>query len=411
VLDLFDTLNKHYFARIWQLSLLSFITAGITGFLFRYGLLYPLPESINLANIRHAHSHLMLFNWICPPIMARMAWVVTDKMDKSHIRPFIIIIFTMIFLGFLSYPFFLLYGYHSVDMGSVSLPIAAILSGLVMITWYGFAWLYFKHRQKSNRSISLTLFDAALVALIVSSLGAWGVSVFQFTEYDNPLVSSAMTHFFLGVFTEGWVVLGIFGMIWDKLDEPQFAYHSGWLWVPLLFGSILIFPFSLNHTIITLEMHFTANIGLIFIVISLILHLFLILQQKKLAGFIWKMIAAFVAVKILFLIMAVLPLDIWPGEHGPRILYLHLLLLGLTSTVFVQTFHFNRDNVAKIFYVIAVLLVLISLLFISGLWPLKWMVPDVYWWVMIAATLPLIPALWLFISAFQKNKYSNIDFM
>jgi len=398
--------------RVWQLSLLSFIIAGITGFLYRYGMLYPLPEGSSLANFRHAHSHLMFFNWICPPIMAWMALVVTGEKGETKLGPFIICIYTMMVLGFLSYPFFLLYGYHSVAIGPASLPLAAILSGLVMIAWYWFAWLYYKQRQSFTEwNLSHTLFDAALVALIISSIGAWGVSVFQFTSIDSPLVSSAMTHFFLGVFTEGWVVLGILGMMWQLFDAPQkLSFHSGWLWVPLLFGSMLVFPFSLNRAIITPEMHITANAGLILIAVSLSLHLYLMVQQKQLTGFIWKTVAALIAVKVLFQIIAVLPLGIWPGEHGLRVLYLHLLLLGLASVVMVQAFHFNRDKTAKRFFVLTVLIVIISLMVISGYWPPKWMVPDIYWWVMVAAFLPLIPALWLFMGTFRKGKKEKNSF-
>ena len=398
------------YTRIWQLSLLSFIIAGITGVLYRYGMLYPLPEGISLANIRHAHSHLMFFNWICPPIMAWMALTVMGKDDKASHLSFVACIYTMIFLGFLSYPFFLLYGYHSVAIGPASLPLAAIISGLIMITWYWFAWLYYKQRQISIQSISLTLFDAALIALIISSLGAWGVSVFQFTTIDSPLISSAMTHFFLGVFTEGWVVLGVLGILWAKFNVPKFTFHSGWLWVPLLFGSMLVFPFSLNRAIITPEMHITANIGLILIAVSLSLHLFLMIKHRQLTGFIWKTVAVIIAVKILFQIIAVLPLDIWPGEHGLRVLYLHLLLLGLASMVLVQAFHSNSDKTAKIMFVITVLFVLISLLFISGYWPPKLTVPDIYWWLMVTALMPLIPALWLYLLVFHKDRPQNSHF-
>lgn len=398
--------------RIWQLSLLSFIIAGITGFLYRYGMLYPLPEEANLANFRHAHSHLMFFNWICPPIMAWMVLSVTKKYNEANLRLFLTCIYIMMVLGFMSYPFFLLYGYHSVSIGPVSLPMAAILSGLVMITWYWFAWLYYKQRRNFvGWKGSLTLFDAALTALIISSMGAWGVSIFQFTAIDSPLVSAAMTHFFLGVFTEGWVVLGALGMMWHTFDEPKLPFHCGWLWIPLLLGSMMVFPFSLNLAIITPEMHITANIGLIFITVSLSFHLYLMVKNNLLPGFIWKTVAALFAVKILFQLIAILPFGIWPGEHGLRVLYLHLLLLGLATIVFIQIIHFNKDIAAKGFFVLAILFILISLMLISGYWPSKWMISDVYWWVMIAALLPMIPALWLLVITFKKDEEKNIHFL
>jgi len=51
------------FYNVYRLSLLSFILAAAPGALFRYGLIYSLPEALELGNIRHAHTHLMFFNW------------------------------------------------------------------------------------------------------------------------------------------------------------------------------------------------------------------------------------------------------------------------------------------------------------------------------------------------------------
>ena len=74
------------FSALWKLSLLSFVIAGLTGFLYRFGFLMPLPEWLHLGNIRHAHSHLMLFNWITPPILIWMAAKVIRTEDKQSIR-------------------------------------------------------------------------------------------------------------------------------------------------------------------------------------------------------------------------------------------------------------------------------------------------------------------------------------
>jgi len=393
---------KH-FNRIWQLSLLSFIIAAFTGFLYRYGMFWPLPEGISFANIRHSHSHLMFFNWITPPIMVWMVGLIVRPETVSLERKFAWCLYTMLGLGFLSYPFFLLYGYHSVAIGPANLPLAAIISGLVMITWYWFTWLYFSHRKKSVSSLSAILADAALIALLISSLGAWGVSIFQFSNLDSPLISSALTHFFLGVFTEGWVLLGVFAVVWQKAGEPEIKLQKGWLWIPLLFGSMLIFPFSLNRAIITPAMHLTANIGLLLIAVSLSLHIWLLLKQNLLRGFLWATVAGLVILKILFQIIAVLPAGIWPGEHGLRVLYLHILLLGIASFVIVELFHAGRNRIAKVCFVLAVIVVLITLLMISGYWPPNLVLPDIYRWVMAAALLPVIPAVWLFLSTFKRK--------
>src|SRR6056297_3459185 len=65
--------HEPLFYNVYRFSLISFILAAATGALFRYGLIFPLPAGLALDNIRHAHTHLMFFNWISPPVMAWMA--------------------------------------------------------------------------------------------------------------------------------------------------------------------------------------------------------------------------------------------------------------------------------------------------------------------------------------------------
>lgn len=388
------------FNRVWQLSLLSFIIAAVTGFLYRYGMLYPMADSLNFANIRHAHSHLMFFNWVSPPVMIWIASQLVPSSDTRTLTKFNSCFYVMIFLGFLSYPFFLLYGYHSVPVGSASMPLAAIISGLVMITWYWYGALYFKLRKTEGTSLPFLFYDSALIALFISSLGAWGVSIFQFTPVDSPLISSAMTHFFLGVFTEGWAVLGILGIMWHKSEITNIPINSGWLWQPILFGSMLIFPFSLSESAITPAMHYTAKIGATLVAASLALNLYLFFKSGSFKGFIWKTILGLFVVKVLFQITVVLPAGIWPAEHGLRVLYLHLLLLGIVSPLLIHVFYPNRYALSKITFTALVLLVLLSLGMISGYWPTIFVVPNIYFWVMIVAFLPVIPILWIYCHQF-----------
>jgi len=395
--------SKKAFTRIWQLSLLSFIIAAFTGFLYRYGMLYSLPEWINFANIRHAHSHLMFFNWICPPIMIWMVANLLQMDQNAYIKGFNRCFYVMLFLGFLSWPLFLVYGYHSVAIGSASLPLAAIVSGLVMITWYWFACLWYSLRKGSDSALSLVFFDGALAALLISSFGAWGVSIFQFTPVDSPQISSAMTHFFLAVFTEGWTVLGVLGIIWQKigLQTEKFPVNTAWLWQPILFGSMLIFPFSLSQNLITPAMHYTAIFGALLIAGSFSLNLYFMIKTSVLKRFIWKTVFILMGVKILLQVATILPLDIWPGEHGLRVLYLHILLLGIISILLLEVFYPQTFSFAKRAFAGCVLLVLVSLSMISGYWPVFLMPPHLYVWVMIAAFLPVIPALWILIFSFS----------
>lgn len=364
---------------------------------------YPLPGDIGFANIRHAHSHLMFFNWITPPVLAWMVVVIAKNKHSRVLKQFWYCLCTMIVLGFLSYPFFLLYGYQAVPIGSLSLPLAAILSGLVMITWYWFAFLWYRHRPQEEGPAALIFFDAALITLLVCSLGAWGVSVFQFTTIDSPLVATAMTHFFLGVFTEGWVILGVLGLIWHRSGTELFTRRTGLLWMPLLFGAMLVFPFSLNPLILTPAMKLAANTGLVLIAFSLSLNLWFMVQKKVLNSFLLKTVGVLLALKILAQIIAVLPIDIWPGEQGVRMLYLHLQLLGIASLTLIESYHFGRDTTAKVIFTLFVIAVLITLAMISGYWPSWLLPPNVYQWVTVAALLPILPAIWLLANSLRRQ--------
>lgn len=389
--------TKSEFSSILKLSLVSFVIAALTCVIYRYGFLGPLPDVLHLSNIRHAHSHLMFFNWITPPILIWMAVSVLSPGNQKSARRFKICLYTMMILGFLSWPFFLLYGYKPVAIGSASLPIAAMLSGMVMLTWYGFAWLYFAQRNMRQTSFPLLLFDAALIALVVSSLGAWGVSVYQFSSLESPLIPKALTSFFLGVFTQGWVMLGVLGIMWSavKSSETVIEIHKNWFWIPLLFGSMLIFPYSLDQSILTPLMLYSAKAGLLLIVFSLALHLFSLFKTSLASSGIWIAILLLLGLKVLFQAGALLPTGIWPGEHGLRILYLHLTLLGFASSVLLASYYPSSAHTAKWSYVAAAGAVLITLGMFSGYWP-KPLTPDtLIYWLAGAAILPVIPILWL----------------
>ncbi|MDR9363900.1 MAG: hypothetical protein RI575_01070 [Balneolaceae bacterium] len=396
------SINNQY-NRIWKLSILSFLIAAFTGFIYRVGMLYPLPGSMDLVNIRHAHSHLMFFNWISPPIMVWMASVLAgQKRDLNH-KAFKSCLYTMMGLGFLSYPFFLLYGYRSVSLGQANLPIAAIISGLIMITWYWFAWLYYQHRKRKISDFSLNLFDGALTALLISSLGAWGVSVFQFSGIHNPLFSSALTHFFLAVFTEGWALLGVMGIIWNYMNLQPRSIQTGWLWQPLLIGSILIFPFSLTQSLVTPIMLLSAKVGLGLIILSFVLHLYIFLKSKKFTGFVWKTILVLIGLKILFQAVAALQIDLWPAEHGLRILYLHLILLGIVSISMFKIFSFRDHSIVVQIFTVSVVLVIGSLFLISGYSPNRLTPDQPYQIVMYIAFLPIFPAAWILLRKVSKG--------
>jgi len=111
----------------------------------------------------------------------------------------------------------------------------------------------------------------------------------------------------------------------------------------------------------------------------------------------WMFVLALLALKVAAQLSAVfLPETLWLGQHGLRVLYLHLLLLGFVSTLFFVAIHsvFSKSSRAGLYMFMGTVLILLStLVLISGLWPTEWLPNNIYLWVTIGALLPSVAIL------------------
>lgn len=395
------------FRTIWLWSLGFFGLAVLTGFLFRLGMIVSLPGGLSLTNIRHAHSHLMFFNWVTPIPMAFIArYMVRDV--PSAARPFKQCIYSVMAIGAASYPFFLFFGYRSVQIGGTDFPVSVVLSGLVMIGWYVFTGIYLNHRSRSPERLPRLFYDASLLMLTVSSLGAWGVAVLQFAGVEQPLLPTAMTHFFLTVFTEGWCVLITLGILYEYSGIDLSPFSQQWLVAPILLGAPLMFPFGIMEGLLTPALLVTTRVGAFLVSTGLILNLYLL--RKQIGQPYWRWVMGLLLLKIVMQLgAAALPSSIWLGEHGLRILYIHVLLLGFVSLTFFsarQSLYHSGPNTSLKWINAAILLVLISLVMISGWWPDMFLPSNVYRVIAGIALIPFFAILIEWMMIFRNNDYS-----
>lgn len=383
---------------LWRISLACFIVAGLTGFLYRLGMVGWLPASLGLAldNIRHAHSHLMFFGWAVPfPLVILLDYILTRGAQARGISWMKYSLSGALLFGILAYPFFLFYGYRPVAIGSASLPLSVILSGLVMICWYGFMWGYRQVRHKLDGDDALPWFDGALIMLLVCSLGAWGVAVLQAVAPENHLLMKSLTHFFLATFTEGWVVVVVIAMLINQLDIKS----ADWLMSPnislgcIVIGAPLTFPYGISESLLTSELLAVARLGGGLAAAGLlgVMYAFVSSGKWKHSLFGWAVgLLGFKAV--MQLVASVVPSSFWLSDHGLRIFYLHVLLLGaltLTLSGWLQ----NRSSVSNAFYygvVGSVLAVLITLIFPTWFWPQAWGGIWIFYALVTAALLPAL---------------------
>ena len=395
---------EHSFRTVWLWSLSLFILAAFTGFLFRLGMNIPLPFDLVLPNVRHAHSHLMFFSWVTPVPMAFIARYVVNQAPQAAGR-FRTCIYTVMALGFAAFPFFLMNGYRPVSLGDAQLPLSVIFSGLVMIGWYWFIIIYLKHRRCIRPSLPSFFYDGALIMLAVSSLGAWGVAVFQFSNVDNPMFSTALTHFFLTTFTEGWCILSALGIIADVNNIQTTPFSGSWLIAPIVLGVPLMFPFGMSPGLLTSTLLVSARAGAFLVAAGLTLNLFVLSRQIKTN--LWIFILILLGIKTLMQFgSSILPSSIWMGEHGLRILYLHLLLLGFASLTFFTGWHQRYSSVSHtgLFLLYAsVVILLLSLVMLSGFWP-SFLIPgNLLVVITTIAILPVFASIWEWIIQFRHN--------
>lgn len=385
---------------LWQLSIACFILAGLTGFLYRLGMLGWLPGELSLGNIRHAHSHLMFFGWAVPlPMYIIMQKImIAGKVDTSAYRWMKNGIAATLFFGVCAYPFFLLYGYRPVAIGSVSLPLSVIFSGFVMLSWYVFFVGYYKSRNLLKEQQSLPWVDGAMVLLGVCSLGAWGVAVVQEVAPESHLFMKSMTHFFLAAFTEGWVVLVLLSILISVLDlneanwivSPQMALGA------IAIGAPLTFPYGISESLLTPMLLGTARFGGGLAALGLLAVLAAIIKSSKWRYPIWNWVVALLVIKgVMQLAASIIPSSFWLSDPGLRVLYLHILLLGGLTLLAVGWLR-DRFEISK-WYVhgmaVSVIITLFTLVTVTEIWPQVWSGIWIIYALAAGALLPILAVL------------------
>lgn len=393
--------------KLWSFG--SFILAGLTGFSYRLALTGVDLFGLSLENIRHAHSHLMFFCWAVPLPM----YLIIKKINQEikGIGPNVLMtrmaLFSF-FLGLASFPFFLFYGYRPVTIAGMELPLSVIFSGLVMLSWYGFMLGYWKERGDTSTNLSLLFYDSALLMLFLASLGAWGVAVVQLAGFGSPLFGKALTHFFLATFTEGWEVLVLLGVLYEKLNIniEEIKPAPGLLFGLILFGAPLTFPYGISKSLLTSPMLLAARAGGLLAAAGLILNLYVIVTSSRATTmWYWKGILMLLGLKALAqLSVSLFSFEFSFSDHGLRILYLHLLLLGAFSlTLFTALARSKETHTGLKLIFGSVILVLMSLVLLTPLWPKSWFSEWQFHLVMTVALVPPLAGLYYLITLFRNG--------
>jgi hypothetical protein len=281
-----------------------------------------------------------------------------------------------------------------------------------MVCWYGFMWGYRKVRTLLNGDISQQWFDGALVMLLISSLGAWGVAVLQAMDPDNHLLMKGMTHFFLATFTEGWVVLVLLAILVIKLrPEPEDWKLTPTLWLGCIaIGAPLTFPYGISESLLTPVLLIVARMGGGLAAIGLLGVSLAFISTGRWKHKLWGWVVGLLVFKALMqLVSSVVSSSFWLSDHALRIFYLHVLLLGaltLAMTAWLQTL-FPISHIYFYGIVLSVIAVLFSLVLPTQYWPQALGGMWIYQALVAAALLPALAmgTQWIALTSSQNNTH------
>jgi hypothetical protein len=370
-----------------------FVLAGLTGSLLRYGQLRGLPAGLYLVNVRHAHSHLMYFGWATPALMGLIAAWLPRLSGRSISRRFQWAMGATVAAALLAYIPFLLFGYQSAEIGSSRLPLSVMAATLNVLAWYAYAFLYFRATRGVTRVRPLRFWDAALIFMILASFGAWGVAIVSRLGVEDPFWSLAMTHLFLDVFSEGWFVLAVLGLAYAS-HEAASEFAARWGEQLIVIGLPVMFLLAMPVNLVPGGLRAIAGIGGLLVGAGLLLTVRALWPAVSAGVNGWRFPLSLLALKAIIGLGMVLPVTArWAQQNSLRIFYLHALLLGFVTLGLVVAARQAWSRAAvpgQRWLVTAVLILLLSLVPLTGLWPAAW---SGLWALQVAAVASLGPVL------------------
>lgn len=384
----------------WTAALACFVLAGLTGVFYRFGIAYGWTAGLELGNVRHAHSHLMYFGWVTPVLMAlisRHLPAVSGRTVGAGVRW---VIGGAFVAGLMSYPLFLAFGYTPVELGARRLPLAVIASSLNMFAWYAFVAYYARATWGAPRNRALLLWDVALTFLVLATCGGWGLALLKPLGLHDPVLASGLTHVFLDLFSEGWFVLGMLGVLHAVVGaEGRRPWH--WSLLVICLGLPVTFALGMPALLVPSGLQQLARAGGVLVAVGLLAQVRLLWPARPgVPAWVWRIPLGLLAVKALAeLSVGVVPGAWWASEPGLRILYLHVMLLGFVSLALFTAARITwgaaaTRGLAGVYG--CILLMLASLVPLTSLWPAVWWGPwvfDVAAWAALTAVLAVAAVL------------------
>lgn len=312
-----------------RIAIFNLFLVALLGFIMRYKIVYPLPW-VHQKHVLHAHSHFAFSGWITQLLMVFLVSCLQEK--EQALRRYEPILKANLFTAYgmlLSFPF-QGYGLISISFSTLSILVS-----------YWFAWKFWKD---ANRQLlpAANWFKAALFFLVISSFGAFGLSVMMANHWINQQWYLAAVYFFLHFQYNGWFFFACMGLLFTMLRRyvPLLKYEQR---IFMLFVCACLPAYCLS--VLWLSLPLWVYIAVAIAATAQLIGCFylwkIIIAHKNHFTIQWPIMAqrtgllALLAltIKLLLQVFSTIPSlsDLAFGFRPIVIGYLHLVLLGIIS--------------------------------------------------------------------------------
>lgn len=312
-----------------RIAVLNLLLVAVLGFIMRYKIVFSLPW-VHQKHILHAHSHFAFSGWITQLLMIFMVAGFTGP--EQTLRRYTPIFKANLLTAYgmlLSFPF-QGYGWLSISCSTASILVS-----------YWFAWQFWSD-IKRQQPIAGNWFKAALLFLVMSSLGAFGLSFMMANHWVNQAWYLASVYFFLHFQYNGWFFFACMGLLFTLLGKyPQVIRYQSTIFrlfalacVPAYFLSVLWLSLPLWAYLLIATAALAQVVGC-WLLFRMLLGAWPYCTKD------WPVLArrtaalCFLAlvIKLLLQLLSTIPAlsDLAFGFRPIVIGYLHLVLLGIIS--------------------------------------------------------------------------------
>lgn len=322
-------------ALAWMM--LSFIIAGSAGVLLRLSQYWGfMPLGLTWENVRHAHSHLMLFSWVTPGLF--LLFGQNAQISLHRAQALRVLTWAAIAFGLGSFFPFALSGYKSTPLFGRALPLSIVMSTLSMFVWYGVIMCLFSASTRlKGRTAAHRLKQAALASLGVSTLGAWARAILMATGHQDGLWPKAAVQFFLTTFTMGWLLFGVLALLYREITGHKYEpikKRSVGATVLMLMGLTTLWMGTLPATLTPWWMRSLGALGAASFGFGLYLHvgiLWAISAQPK-----RRTLLTLAAVGLVLVAGAWPGISAWAQGAGLTLVLLHVIFLGVVTVELIE---------------------------------------------------------------------------